>query len=109
MLTDATAGASALEAAGTDLIKRGAELLEAARRMRSTAPPANDNATEWLPVAASPLGKRKTLALARSGALESTKVGRKILVRRSSLETFLAAHRRNADVADDGEDLFAAG
>jgi hypothetical protein len=58
---------------------------------------------EWIHVAESPLGRRKTLALARAGALESTKIGKRVLVRRASLEALLERGRRGGD---EGEDLF---
>lgn len=60
---------------------------------------------DWIPVAKSPLGKRRTLALAREGRLESSKVGRKVLIRASSLRDFIEKHER-AEPAADEEDLF---
>ena len=71
--------------------------------------PANDTtASDWLAPEASPLGKRTTLALARSGALESAKIGRKVLIQRSSLESYVARHRRGIEAEDADEDLFGA-
>ena len=46
----------------------------------------------WIPAAASPLGKRKTLALARAGTIESSKVGRRVLVKRDALDRYIADH-----------------
>lgn len=57
----------------------------------------------WVPVSESPLGRRKTLQLARAGALESTKIGKKVFVRRESLEKLLEDGRRQVN---EGEDLF---
>jgi excisionase family DNA binding protein len=71
---------------------------------------ANDERSEsWIPATASPLGRRKTLALARCGAVESCKVGRRVLIRRASLDAFLERARRGeqSDTVDD-EDLFGA-
>ena len=62
---------------------------------------------EWLAPELSPLGKRQTLALARSGALESAKVGRKVLVRKTSLDAYLREHERGIEASQD-EDLFGA-
>ena len=94
-----------LEAEAHELIARGHAKLAAARRAATAETPANDSA-EWIPAAASPLGKRKTLALARAGAVESSKVGRTVLIRRASLDAFLTSQRR--DAANDDEDLFGA-
>ena len=95
--------ADELEAEGHDHLAKGHALLALARRARTPASAANDN--EWITPLDSPLGKRRTLAVCRSGALESSKIGRKILVRRASLEAYLERHRRDAAPADD-EDLF---
>jgi hypothetical protein len=88
-----------------ELIAEGFRLLAAAARRNEQAP-AND--VEWIDPKTSPLGKRQTLALARAGVVASTKIGRRVLVGRASLASFLDAHRRDAALrAPDEEDLFA--
>lgn len=94
-----------LEAAGHDKLAEGHALLAKARRARAVAP---STSSEWVSPAESPLGKRTTLALCRAGALESSKIGRKVLVRRSSLESYLARHERGVELSA-GEDLFGTG
>lgn len=98
--------ADELEAEAHEKIAEGHALLARARRERAptTVPPAND----WIRPETSPLGKRRTLALCRAGALESSKVGRKVLVKRASLEAFLARHERGIEAREE-EDLFGAG
>lgn len=94
---------AALESEGHTLIARGHEkLAEAARLRTETGAVARPS---WIPAAESPLGKRKTLALARAGALASSKIGRQVLVRRASLDALIEGGRRG-DVADEEEDLF---
>lgn len=99
-----------LKAEAHDLIAKGHAKLAEATRLDSQAP-ANDNTKpSWIPAAASPLGNRQTLALARAGALESAKVGRKVLVKRASLAAYLERHERGVDPAPEpDEDLFGAG
>lgn len=89
-----------LERRGHALVAEGHALLARAAELR-----ARSIADEWMPVARSPLGKRRTLDLARRGLIENAKVGRKILVRASSLRAFIEEHERH--VRDD-EDLFGA-
>lgn len=96
-----------IEAEGHALIARGHAKLAEAARLRAATPQAEGERASWIPVAESPLGKRRTLALARSGAVESSKVGRKVLVRRASLAGFLNEHRRTP-IEDEEEDLFGA-
>lgn len=93
---------SDIEAEGLEAIAQG--LLKLARARRSQ-PAADDKAT-WIDPAKSPLGKRRTLALARTGDIESTKVGKRVLVSRASLEAFLAQHKRGLET--EGENLFGA-
>ena len=96
-----------LEAEGLALLAEGfARLAKAARARTSKAD--GPSAVDWIPAAASPLGRKRTLALARSGELESSKVGRKVLISRASLEALLEAGRRGEPVANanDDEDLF---
>ncbi len=98
--------ADELEAEAHEHIAKGHALLAEARRARPT-PSTSTVSDDWVDPAASPLGKRRTLALARAGALESSKVGRKVLVGRASLDAFLRRHRRGVEaVGDEGEDLF---
>lgn len=47
---------------------------------------------EWVDQHSSPLGRRRHCKLARSGVLPSHKHGRRWLVRRSDLDTYLASH-----------------
>ena len=49
---------------------------------------------DWIDQVASPLGRRRHLALARRGELPAVKDGKRVLVRRSDLEAYLA--RRGA-------------
>lgn len=93
--------ADELEAEGHEKIAEGHALLARARRERA---PAVAPAEEWVAPDASPLGKRRTLALARSGALESSKVGRRVLIRRTSLDAYLRRHERGVEERE--EDLF---
>lgn len=95
--------ADALEAEGHDFIAKGHARLAEAQRLRAVGGK-NDVGSEWVDPVASPLGKRRTLALCRAGALESSKVGKKILVLKASLDAFLARHKRSAE--PDGENLF---
>ncbi len=100
-----SANPDVVEAEGHEHLARGHELIAKARRLRAT-PAASTPALEWVSPDASPLGKRRTLALARAGALESTKIGRKVLVRKTSLDAFLARHERGAVAPEQNEDLF---
>jgi hypothetical protein len=62
-------------------------------------------ANEWVDQHASPLGKRAHLEAVRRGAVEGSKVGRRVLVRRADLEAFLERHpakdRRRARASGD--------
>ena len=100
--------AAELEVEADELMARGYALRAEAGRLRARASEATTPAADWIAPDASPLGKRRTLALCRSGALESSKVGRKVLVRRASLDAFLRRHERGVELAADGEDLFGA-
>lgn len=100
--------AAELEVEADELMAKGYALRAEAGRLRASAPAPIAPAAEWIPADASPLGKRRTLDLCRSGALESSKIGRKVLVRRASLEAFLRRHERGVEPAADGEDLFGA-
>jgi excisionase family DNA binding protein len=102
--------AAQLRAEGHDYQAKAHACFAEAERLDSQAP-ANDDAApaSWIPTAACPLGNRTGLSLARAGAIESTKVGRKVLLRRRSLDAFLERHRRHADAQPDvtEENLFA--
>jgi hypothetical protein len=100
--------ADELEAEGHSLIARGHSKLAEAQRTRASARSADGAPVEWISPEASPLGKRRTLALCRAGALESSKVGRKVLVRKASLDAFLRRHERGVDMPAEDEDLFGA-
>lgn len=91
-----------LERRGHARIAEGHAMLAKAAELR-----AGESRDRWIPVAMSPLGKRRTLALARQGLIESAKIGRKVVVRASSLDAFIEARRRTA-AADGDEDLFGA-
>jgi hypothetical protein len=93
--------ANELERRGHELVARGHELLAQAAELRARTAP-----DEWVPVSASPLGRRQTLHLARRGVVESAKVGRTVVVRASSLNAFIERQRRHHD--DEEEDLFDA-
>jgi hypothetical protein len=91
-----------LERRGHELVARGHELLAQAAALRArTATGPN----EWVSVAASPIGRRRTLDLARRGIIESAKLGRLVVVRASSLQAFIERQRRHHP---DDEDLFDA-
>lgn len=102
--------AEELEAEGHEHEAKAHALYAEAKRLRAQAP-ANDNTRpSWIPAAECPLGNRRGLSLARTGEVESTKVGRKVLLRRSSLSAYLERHRGDADaVPECDEDLFGAG
>lgn len=105
MTTQPAWDARELERLGHVRIAEGHAMLAKAAALRADESSGGD---EWLPVAASPLGKRRTLALAREGAIESAKVGRKVVIRASSLRAFLERHGRERPANDDEEDLFGA-
>ena len=48
--------------------------------------------TEWVDQNASPLGHRRHLELVRRGALAASRSGKRVLVRRSDLDAYLAEH-----------------
>lgn len=50
-------------------------------------------AADWIDQDASPIGKRRHLAAVRSGKLQGHKEGRRVLVRRSDLDAYIAKHR----------------
>jgi excisionase family DNA binding protein len=49
-------------------------------------------AGEWVDQTTSPLGHRRHLELVRSGALPASRSGKRVLVRRSDLDAYLAEH-----------------
>jgi hypothetical protein len=100
--------ADELEAEGHELIARGHACFAQVARLRTSEGPAKTERPSWIPVAESPLGKRRTLALARCGAIESSKVGRKVLVRSASLAGYLDEHRRGSVEGADDENLFGS-
>jgi excisionase family DNA binding protein len=91
-----------LERRGHEAIAQGHALLARAAQLRAR----NNGSSEWIAVDASPLGRRRTLLLARQGRLEAAKVGRQVLIRASSLAAFIEANRRAPPEED--EDLFGA-
>jgi hypothetical protein len=90
-----------LERLGHVRIAEGHAMLAQAAALRVGADSAGG---DWIPVTTSPLGKRRTLELARAGAIESAKIGRKIVVRASSLLAFIETHARGLAVANDHAD-----
>ena len=58
--------------------------------------------TEWVDQNESPLGKRRHLELVRRGRLPGVRSGKRILVRRSDLDVYLAAHTK-VPVRDEEE------
>lgn len=63
-------------------------------------------AEDWVDQYHSPLGKRRHLALVRSGELEGHKVDRLVLVRRADMDAFIKRHRVEPKEggAEDAED-----
>lgn len=61
------------------------ELVEA-RLAKGTA------ASEWIDQKDSPLGRRRHLELVRTGVLRGVREGRRVLVRRAEIETYLDGH-----------------
>lgn len=101
--------AEELEVRADEHMARGYALRAEAGRLRASAPATAADSSEWICAETSPLGKRRTLALCRAGTLESSKVGRKVLVKRASLDAFLRRHERGVETETEGEDLFGAG
>lgn len=87
-----------VERRGHARIAEGHAMLAKAAELR-----ARELDDQWVPAASSPLGERRTLTLARERAIESAKVGRKVVVRARSLEAFIEKHRR---LGPGDEDLF---
>ncbi len=90
--------ADELEAAAHDKIAEGHALLAQARRARVALASAQN---DWLAPGTSPLGKRRELSLARAGAIESSKVGKKVLIKRASLAAYLESHARGVEPEED--------
>lgn len=88
-----------LEQRGHLLVAQGHRMLARAAELR-----AREASDEWVAASSSPLGRRKTLALARAGVIASAKVGRKVLIRASSLREYVEQHCRT--VAPTDEELF---
>ena len=64
-------------------------------RLRAAGPPAASGAeapSTWYSQETSPIARRTYLALCRSGAVESKKVGKTILVKRKVLDAWIAAN-----------------
>lgn len=62
-------------------------------------------AEDWVDQYHSPLGKRRHLALVRSGELEGHKVDRLVLVRRADMDAFIKRHRvEPKEGTEDAED-----
>ena len=83
------------DAALTELERGMTLILEGLKRLRTSE--------DWVDQYNSPLGKRRHLALVRSGQLEGHKVERLVLVRRGDLDAFIKRHR--VEPKDGGEDV----
>ena len=59
---------------------------------------------EWVDQEQSPLGRRRHLALAKSGKLPASKVGRRVLIRRSAIDAYLERKRVLVKSVDNEED-----
>ena len=57
-------------------------------------------AAEWVDQNTSPLGHRRHLELVRSGALAASRSGKRVLVRRSDLDAYLAEHATTSAAID---------
>ncbi len=94
-----------VEREGHELIARGHTKLAEAARLRASEPANATARPSWIPASDSPLGRRRTLALARAGQIESSKIGRAVFVRTASLAGFLDEHRRaSPDTTLEGDD-----
>jgi len=76
--------------------------------LRQTLASADANEPEYYHQNNSPLGRRRHLALVRSGALSGRKVGKRVLVARQDMRAFLEEHpsaeasgTKTADPLDD--------
>ncbi len=68
-------------------------------------------AAEWLDQNASPLGHRRHLELVRRGALAASRSGKRVLVRRSDIDAYLAEHTTatpSVDVSTENEAVAVA-
>ena len=68
---------------------------------------------EWIDQTASPLGKRQHLALVKAGVLSGSRVGKRVLVRRSHIDAFIESQAVTAPkaataAANDGGDTIDA-
>ena len=59
------------------------------------------SASEWIDQHSSPLGKRPHLEAVRRGDLKAVKVGRRVLVRRGDIESFLESSPSRRRARDD--------
>lgn len=62
-------------------------------------------AAEWIDQNGSPLGKAQHLALARSGKVESRKVHRRVLIRRTDLNRYIEQQAETRGVVQSDEDV----
>jgi excisionase family DNA binding protein len=62
---------------------------------------------EWVDQKTSPLGRDRHLRLVRTGKLRGTKDGRRVMVRRADIESYLAKHTvvRVNEAADDEQEV----
>lgn len=65
-------------------------------------------AVEWVDQNASPLGHRRHLELVRRGALAASRSGKRVLVRRSDLDAYLAEHATATVQVDEAPENEAA-
>lgn len=61
------------------------------------------SADDWVDQKASPLGKAKHLALAKSGKVPAMKEGKQVLIRRSVLDAWIASRPVEVDASADEE------
>ena len=58
---------------------------------------------DWIDQAASPLGRKAHLALAKTGKVKASKVGKQVLIWRADLNAHIAKHPVKVTVANDTE------
>lgn len=91
-MTKAAATAEQLPARARKAMAASA-LIEAVERFVRECFRERDARDEWIDQDASPLGRRRHLALVRLGRLAAVKDGKRVLVKRSDLDAYLGEHR----------------
>jgi hypothetical protein len=81
------------------------------KRIRIIEAQAKRNGSEWIPIAQSPMGARKTRRLIAAGKFEASRVGRKLYVRIADVDAFMESrivkHDKPAPVAVESGDARA--